>query len=101
MFPDANEQQVSSLMANLTSEAQAQVADVNDSLFSPHKQALDNIVSDLTAIQDAEKGRIQQGETPSWELGLMVFDIAREDMKGLEIKDDKNSKTECRRAAET
>jgi hypothetical protein len=90
MFPEANEQQVSSLMTNLTSEAQAQVADVNDSLFAPHKQALDSIVTDLTTIQDAEKGHIQ-GETPSWELGLMVFDIAREDMKGLEIKDDKNS----------
>jgi hypothetical protein len=92
MFPEATEQQVSSLMANLTSEAQAQVADVNDSLFMPHKQALDSIISDLTVIQDAEKGQIK-GETPSWELGLMVFDIAREDMKGLEIKDDKNSKT--------
>ena len=64
MFPDANEQQISGLMSNLTSEAQSQVAEVNDTLFAPHKQALDNIVLDLTAIQDAEKGRIQREKRP-------------------------------------
>ena len=88
MFPDANEEKVSSLMANLTKEAQDQVADINDTLFSSHKKALDDIVSDMTLIQHSEPN--VQGETPSWELALMIFDIARDDLKSLEpVANDK------------
>ena len=54
MFPDANEEKVSGLMANLTQEAQDQVADINDTLFSAHKKALDDIVTDMTLIQHSE-----------------------------------------------
>ena len=88
MFPDANEEKVSSLMANLTKEAQDQVADINDTLFSAHKKALDDIVADMTLIQHSEPAAA--GETPSWQLALTVFDIAREDLKGLEpVTNDK------------
>ena len=87
MFPDATETQVTGLMTNLTSEAQEQVAAVNDSLFSPHKKSLDNIVTDLTLIQNAEAGSIK-GEIPTWEMGLLIFDIAREDLKSLETSNN-------------
>jgi len=83
MFPEAKEEQVNGLIANLSKEAQDQVAGVNDSLFSPHKKALDTIVTDMELIRTSEAGSIK-GETPSWELGLTIFDIAREDLKGLE-----------------
>ena len=86
MFPEANEQQINGLMTNLTKEAQDQVADINDSLFASHKQALDNIVTDLTLIQNSEAGSIK-GESPSWEMGLEILDIAREDLKSLQPAD--------------
>ncbi len=93
MFPEANETQLNGLMANLTQEAQAQVADINDSLFASHKQALDSIVTDLTLIQTSEAPNIK-GETPSWEMGLELFDIAREDLKSLQPADSGKTATQ-------
>jgi len=83
MFPNATDAQVTELMTNLTSEAQEQIADINDSLFTPHKKALDGIVEDITLIQNADANAVK-GEHPTWEMGLLVFDIARADLKGLE-----------------
>lgn len=87
MFPEANEEKVSSLMTNLTKEAQDQVVAINDTLFSEHKKALDSIVSDLEVIKQSE-GPAVKGEMPSWELALMVFDIAHDDLKSLEANKD-------------
>lgn len=92
MFPDANETQVNGLIANLSQEAQEQVVSVNDGLFSSHKKALDTIVTDLDLIQTSEANSIK-GEVPSWELGLTIFDIAREDLKGLEPQPDTSKTT--------
>ena len=91
MFPDANEEKVSGLMSNLTKEAQDQVADVSATLFSEHKQALDDIVTDMTLIQNSEPSA--KSEPPSWELALTVFEIAREDLKSLNTSDDNKSGT--------
>lgn len=91
MFPDANEEKVSGLMTNLTKEAQDQVADVNATLFSAHKKALDDIVTDMTLIQTSEPSA--KNERPSWELALTVFDIAREDLKSLNTSNDSTSGT--------
>ena len=89
MFPDANEEKVSSLMANLTKEAQDQVAEVNETLFSAHKKALDDIITDMTLIQDSEPGA--KNEPPSWEYALTIFDIAREDLKSMQPAADKSA----------
>ncbi len=87
MFPEATPDQVTSLIATLTQEAQAQVGDVSGELFSPHKAALDGIVTDLTKIQAEEAPNIKN-ETPTLEMGLLVFDIVRADMKDLEPAGD-------------
>ncbi len=91
MFPDANEEKVSGLMTNLTKEAQDQVADVSASLFSAHKQALDDIVTDMTLIQNSEPSA--KSEPPSWELALTVFEIAHDDLKNISTSDDGKSGT--------
>ncbi len=81
MFPDATEEQVKGLMSNLTKEAQEQVADINETLFGEHKKALDSIIADMNAIQRSEPNI--SGEVPTYEYALMLFDIAREDLKSL------------------
>ena len=83
MFPEATPDQLSNLLASLTAEAKEQVTDISEHLFSPHKQALDAIVSDFDAIQLAEAHTVKN-EMPTWEMGLLVFDIARAELKDLE-----------------
>lgn len=83
MYPDLTDEQMANLMANLTKEAQEQVADVNLTLFEPHQKALNNIVENMTLIQHTEPIDAKT-EPATWEMGLMIFDIARADLKGLE-----------------
>lgn len=82
MFPEATEQQIAQLLTVLTEEAQNQVVAINDTLFTPHKKALDSMVYDLTLIQDSEAGATS-GQIPTWEMALTVFDIARADLQEL------------------
>ncbi len=82
MFPEATDEQVAHLMTTLTEEAQNQVVALNDTLFTPHKKALDNMVHDLTIIENSES-KTTNGQIPTWEMALMIFDIAREDLKAL------------------
>ena len=89
MFPDATEEQVSTLVSNLTKEAQEQVADINETLFGEHKKALDSIIADMNAIQHSEPNI--SGEVPTYEYALMLFDIAREDLKSLNPPDKSKS----------
>jgi len=91
MFPEATPDQVNTLVANLTEEAKAQVTDISLNLFSPHKKALDGIISDFDAIQTAEAANIKN-DVPTWEMGLLVFDIARAELKDLEPKKDSPKK---------
>jgi hypothetical protein len=96
MFPEATPDQVNSLMASLTQEAQEQAGDISDRLFSPHKQALDSIVKDLHTIQTAEAPNIKD-ETPTWEMGLLIFDIARADLKDLEPSGEPKAKKHAKK----
>jgi hypothetical protein len=83
MFPEATPEQLTNIMATLTQEAKDQAADISTSLFAEHKEALDDIVTDFTKIQLAEARHIK-GETPTWEMGMLVFDIARDEIRDLE-----------------
>ena len=53
-FPNATDEQIATLMMNVTSEAHVQVAGIADDLFSPHIQSLNSIVSDLNTIEAKE-----------------------------------------------
>jgi hypothetical protein len=83
LFPDATDEQVSSFMTNFTNEAGQQMADINDALFTRHQKALNGIVENITRIQNEEAPHIQK-EPPTWAMALLIFDVAREDLKGLE-----------------
>lgn len=81
MFPEATDEQVAHLLTTLTEQAQDQVVAINDTLFTQHKKALDNMVHDLTLIEHSESGAAK--EIPTWEMALTIFDIARADLKDL------------------
>ncbi len=83
MYPDLTDAQVANLMTNLTAEATEQMGNVNHALFTPHQQALNKIVENMTLIQHSEPVDAKN-EPATWEMGLMIFDIARADLKDIE-----------------
>ena len=85
MYPDVTPEQLKTMVDTLSTQAQEQAISVSDSLFGPHQKALNNIIADLNRIESAD-GAQAKGEVPSWEMALMIFDIAREDLKKLEPK---------------
>jgi hypothetical protein len=86
MFPEITEEQTANVLANLTEEAQIQVVDINDTLFSKHQKALKEIESGIEHIRKTEPANAG-AEPATWEMALMVFDIAREDLRALETKE--------------
>jgi hypothetical protein len=58
------------------------MADINDTLLGPHKKALDSIVADFNTIQVKEAPHIR-GQQPDWGMALLIFDLARADLKSL------------------
>ena len=92
LYPDVKDEQVTNAVTNLTAEAQQQVVEVNDALFSSHQKALNSIVEDLTLIQHSEAANVK-GQEPTWEMALLLFDITRADLKALEASSAKDSKT--------
>jgi hypothetical protein len=92
MFPQATDAQIADVMTNLTNEAQIQVADVNEALFAPHKKAVDSIISDFDTIQNMG-AKDYRGQEPTWEMALLIFDLARTNLKTLMPEDNTNAKS--------
>ena len=92
MFPEATDAQVNALMTTLSSEAMTQASAINDELFAQHKKAVDSILKDFTTIQNS--GGLQaKGEAPTWDMALLAFDIARNNLKSLDAQEAKSAKT--------
>jgi hypothetical protein len=86
MFPEATDAQVAALMTNLGNEAMTQAADVNDQLFAQHKKAVDSILKDFATIQNTGAAEAK-GQEPTWDMALLIFDLARNDLKALTPQD--------------
>lgn len=86
-FPEATDAQVSNLMTTLAAEAKTRAMEVNTELFTPHQKAINNIVQDMNTIQNSEPAA-NKSDLPTWQMGLMIFDIARADLKDLEPTSD-------------
>ena len=82
-FPEANDEQISRVMTALTTEARSRASEVSQELFAPHQKALTGIMQEMRTIQDTEP-IASRSEMPTWEMGLLIFDIARADLKDLE-----------------
>jgi hypothetical protein len=80
MFPEATEEQIERLLTNLADSAgeEAQAAAVE--LFGKHVDTLVAINKDLEVISAKEQKNLE-GVDPTWEMGLMVMDILREDLE--------------------
>gem|GEM_PF-1130256 len=80
MFPEATEEQIERLLTNLASSAGEQAQEAAVELFGKHVDTLMAIHKDLEVISAKEEKNLA-GVDPSWEMGLLVMDILREDLE--------------------
>ncbi len=80
MFPEATDEQIERLLTNLAESAGAQAQEAAVELFGKHVDTLMAIHKDLEVISAKEEKNLA-GVDPSWEMGLLVMDILREDLE--------------------
>ena len=90
-FPEATPDQLTALMNNLAAEALTQAESVNTELFAEHRKAIDSIMKDFANIQSAGAAEAK-GQQPTWDMALLVFDLARTDLKALDATDSAPAK---------
>jgi spore coat protein CotF len=90
MFPEATDAQVQALMTTLSNEAIEQAAGINDQLFASHKKAVDSILQDFATIRNTGAADAK-GQTPTWDMALLIFDLARNDLKSLAAEEKKTT----------
>lgn len=76
MFPDVTEENVNVLVERLVALAASQAEHVSTKLFEDHLVSMNNIITDLEAIEKSENVQAAD-EFASWEMALLVFDILR------------------------
>ncbi|HOF87978.1 MAG TPA: hypothetical protein PLZ36_07730 [Armatimonadota bacterium] len=77
-FPDVDEEELRAFLGDLAEEAQTQVTDLTDTLFTPHIETMNAIVADIEAIKTLE-GPAAKADIPTWEMAFLIIDIARAD----------------------
>lgn len=80
MFPEATEEQIERLLTNLAESAGAEASAAAVELFGKHHDTLMAIHKDLEVISAKEAPNLV-GVDPSWEMGLLVMDVLREDLE--------------------
>lgn len=80
MFPEATEEQIERLLTNLAESAGKEAEGAAVELFGKHHDALMAIHKHIGVISEKEAASLQ-GVDPSWEMGLLVMDIFREDLE--------------------
>jgi len=85
MFPDATEQKVSTLVLNLTEEAESQMHGVSERLFGSHLKSINAIFAHLETMQTSESANTAE-DVPTWEMAILVFDIIRDEFKELDAE---------------
>jgi len=89
MFPEATPEQVERLLTNLGESATKEAEGAAVELFGSHHDALLGIHENLQVIAEKEEAKLA-GVDPSWEMGLLVLDLFREDLEN--ARPDKASK---------
>ncbi|QYK53663.1 MAG: hypothetical protein KF824_01945 [Fimbriimonadaceae bacterium] len=80
MFPEATEEQIDRLLTNLAESASKEAEGAAVELFGKHHDALMAIHKHIAAMGEKEAPSLA-GVDPSWEMGLLVMDIFREDLE--------------------
>lgn len=79
MFPEATPEQIERLLTNLGESAGQEASEAAVEMFGRHHEKLEQINANLELIAEKERPHLQNVD-PSWEMGLLVLDLFREDL---------------------
>ena len=82
MFPDATEENIQTLVTNMTAAGEKRMPVIAASLMDKHLNAMEGISNDIEAIKSSEKVS-SQSDVATWEMGLAVMDLVRDDLREL------------------
>jgi hypothetical protein len=82
MFPNATDDKLQALVANMTTIGTDRLADANSLLFSKHMSDMTSIVTDMTKIQDAERIDVK-GNKATWDIATTVLDEVEKNVQGV------------------
>jgi hypothetical protein len=82
MYPDVYDKQIDTLLNNLALEAQDQLAQSGENIFSPHLNSIQSILTNLDKIQRTEPVAASQN-LDSWQVAFMFMDVFVHEFKDL------------------
>lgn len=82
-FDGVTKEKAQTMTENLTLIAHERVEHIADTLFADQIVALNRITENLEKIKTAELANVEH-EVPNWEMGLLFFDIIRDELRGME-----------------
>ena len=94
LYPDATDAQIETFIANMTEQGTQSLSDVSIRLFDRHIEEISAIGDNIEQIRLAEAGNLKD-EIPTWQMGLLLFDIARADMGELKLTATDPTKTKA------
>lgn len=77
-FSEVSQDQIEAFMSALTEETQEQLAIATNEMFAEHLDVMNDIVADIDKIEAVE-GPAATADIPTWQMALMIVDIARAD----------------------
>ena len=84
MFPDATDERIDTFITNLSRQGNKSLANVSVRLFDRHIEAMSALSDNVDQIAKADAGKVKE-DIPTWQMGLLLFDIARADMGDLQL----------------
>jgi len=82
-FSDVSHEKVETMLENLTTIAHERIEKFTDEAFAKQVISLNRITDNLHTIQQAELGNVRE-VVPTWEMGLLFFDIVRDELAKME-----------------
>ena len=82
MYPDVTEAKITSAIANLQTEIEAELNKLIEEMFIEHLQAVDGIVQHIEMIKDDNDDLALLDENAPWEMATLVFEIVKEEFDG-------------------
>lgn len=89
MFPDVTDENIQTLVTNLTETGKKRMPNVADQLVGKHIDAVNGIMNQIVTIQ-AQENVDSETSAANWEMALAVVDLVRDDLRELAPPQAKN-----------
>lgn len=86
LYPGLYDAQIATLLDNLSTEAQDQIAQTSEKIFTPHLNSIQSILANLEKIQKTEPIDPKK-EIDTWQVAFLFLDVFVQEFKDLSVID--------------